>query len=109
MTDGVLALMFVTGYGLLREGIGTNTLLQTITDESMRARVMSYYSMAMEGLAPFGSLLAGALADKMGTPRAVMVSGGACILGALWFWARLGRVRVTLRPIFEEKGILPRL
>ena len=80
-----LALMFVTGYGLLREGIGTNTLLQTITEESMRARVMSYYSMAMEGLAPFGSLLAGALAHRIGAPHTVLVTGALCLAGALWF------------------------
>ena len=69
----------------------SNTIMQTLVDEKMRGRVMSYYTMAFVGMAPFGSLLAGALAHAIGAPRTVIVSGVACILGSLWFWSRLPR------------------
>jgi hypothetical protein len=70
---------------------------------------MSYYTMAFVGMAPFGSLLAGALAHAIGAPRTVMVSGVACICGALWFWSRLKAIRSEIRPIYERLGIVPRI
>jgi hypothetical protein len=63
--------------------------------------------MAFVGMAPFGSLLAGALAHAIGAPRTVIVSGVACILGGLWFWVRLPRLRKDMRPIYERLGIVP--
>ena len=46
----------------------TNTILQTIVDERLRGRVMAFYTMAFFGTAPFGSLLAGVVADRIGAP-----------------------------------------
>jgi MFS family permease len=47
----------------------SNTILQTIVDENKRGRVMSFYTMAFMGTAPFGSLLAGSVAERIGAPR----------------------------------------
>jgi MFS family permease len=102
-----MAMMLVTGFGMMQGMAASNTILQTVVEERMRGRVMSYYTMAFVGMAPFGSLLAGALAHVLGAPNAVIVSGVACILGALWFWARLNRIREQMRPIYERLGILP--
>jgi hypothetical protein len=77
-------------------------------DEHMRGRVMSYYTMAFVGMAPFGSLLAGAMAHAIGAPDTVIVSGAVCMAGGLWFWMRLTRVRSAMRPIYQELGIVPR-
>ena len=85
----------------------SNTIIQTLVDEKMRGRVMSYYTMAFVGMAPFGSLLAGALAHAIGAPHTVVVSGVACILGAGWFWSRLPAIRREMRPIYERLGIVP--
>jgi len=73
----------------------------------MRGRVMSYYTMAFVGMAPFGALLSGFLAHMMGAQRTVIVSGGFCILGSLWFWSRLVGIRAEMRPIYERLGIVP--
>jgi hypothetical protein len=59
------------------------------------------------GMAPFGSLLAGAMAHAIGAPRTVMVSGIACIAGGLLFWTRLPGIRRDMRPIYERLGIIP--
>ncbi|MGA7857481.1 MAG: MFS transporter, partial [Terracidiphilus sp.] len=72
-----------------------------------RGRVMSYYTMAFVGMAPFGSLLAGAMAHAIGAPRTVMLNGAACILGAAWFWSRLPAIRKDMRPVYERLGIVP--
>jgi len=85
----------------------SNTIVQTLVDEKMRGRVMSYYTMAFVGMAPFGSLLAGGLAHVIGAPHTVTVSGVACIFGALWFWSRLAAIRKQMRPIYVRLGIVP--
>jgi MFS family permease len=104
-----LLLMLVAGFSLLQCTISTNTILQTIVDEEMRGRVVSYYMMAMDGMAPWGSLIAGAMARAIGAPHAVMVSGATCLLGGLWFWTRLSRTRDAMRPIYERLGIVPKV
>jgi MFS family permease len=103
-----LPMMLVTGFGMMQGLTTSNTILQTLVDENMRGRVMSYYTMAFVGMAPFGSLLAGALAHAIGAPRTVIISGIACILGALLFWTRLAAIRKDMRPIYERLGIVPR-
>jgi len=102
-----MLMMLVTGFGMMQGMVASNTILQTLVDENMRGRVMSYYTMAFVGMAPFGSLLAGGLAHAIGAQRTVMVSGVACILGALWFWTRLKGIRRQMRPIYERLGIVP--
>jgi MFS family permease len=93
----------------MMQGVTTsNTILQTLVDEKMRGRVMSYYTMAFVGMAPFGSLLAGALAHAIGAPRTVIISGVACILGSVWFWSRMSAIRTDMRPIYQQLGIVPR-
>ena len=102
-----MALMLITGFGMMQGLTASNTIIQTLVDEKMRGRVMSYYTMAFVGMAPFGSLLAGALAHAIGAPRTVIVSGVACILGAVWFTTRLTEIRREMRPIYQRLGIVP--
>jgi MFS family permease len=102
-----LPLMLLTGFGMMQGLTASNTIIQTLVDEKMRGRVMSYYTMAFVGMAPFGSLLAGALAHAVGAPHTVVVSGVACILGGVWFWSRLPGLRKEMRPIYERLGIVP--
>ena len=99
--------VMIAGMGMMQGMAGSNTIIQTLVPEDKRGRVMSYYTMAFVGMAPFGSLLAGALAHAMGAQRTVIVSGVACIAGALWFWTRLKGIRKQMRPIYERLGIVP--
>jgi MFS family permease len=104
-----MVLMLVTGFGMMQGLTSSNTIIQTLVDEKMRGRVMSYYTMAFVGMAPFGSLLAGVLAHAIGAPRTVIVSGVACIVGAVWFTTRLGPIRRDMRPVYERLGIVPQV
>ncbi|HLH34790.1 MAG TPA: MFS transporter [Alloacidobacterium sp.] len=101
-----MLLMLVTGYGMMQGTTASNTIIQTLVPEDKRGRVMSYYTVAFVGMAPFGSLLAGALGHAIGSPRTVIVSGIACIAGALWFWTRMKAIRKEMRPIYEQLGII---
>ena len=102
-----MLMVFVAGMGMMQGMAASNTIIQTIVSEDKRGRVMSYYTMAFMGMAPFGSLLAGTMAHKFGAPWTVIVNGSAVLLGAAWFVTRLPAVRHKIRPIYREMGILP--
>lgn len=102
-----MLLMVVTGYGMMLGMAASNTIIQTVVPEDMRGRVMSYYTMAFVGMAPFGSLLAGGLAHVIGAPWTLVATGACCIAGAIWFTLQLPAMRMHIRPIYRELGILP--
>ena len=102
-------LLLITGFGMLMQMTSSNTILQTIVDDDKRGRVMSFYTMAFMGTAPFGSLLAGALASKVGAPNTLFIGGVACILGAILFMRKLPEIKRTIRPIYIGLGILPEI
>jgi len=101
-----LVLMVFVGFGLMQGASVSNTIIQSLVTDDKRARVMSYYTMAFFGAAPFGSLLAGALAHRIGAPHTVIITGAFCIAGALWFSIDLPKIRAVMRPIYQEMGLL---
>lgn len=101
-----LVLMLVTGGAMMEQMAASNTILQTIVDEDKRGRVMSFYSMAFMGMAPFGSLLAGSLAAHIGAPNTLAISGVLCVLGAAWFAIHLPELRRHVRPVYVRLGII---
>jgi MFS family permease len=102
-----LVLLLFTGIGFMVQMSASNTLLQTLVSDDKRGRVMSYYTMAIMGITPFGSLLAGTLAHRLGAPHTLLIGGCGCLLAAAWFASRLPSLRERVRPIYIEKGILP--
>ena len=102
-----LLLLPIVGGGMMVETASTNTILQTIVEERMRGRVMSFYTMAFLGTAPLGSLLAGVAADRIGAPMTIFFGGLACVAAGIWFAVKLPAIRLLLRPIYVQKGILP--
>jgi MFS family permease len=102
-----LAFMTVVGFGMMVQMASTNIVIQTIVEEEKRGRVMSFYTMAFLGTAPFGSLLAGWLSTRIGAPQTVLVSGVLCFATAGWFARELPAIRALVRPIYMRMGILP--
>jgi MFS family permease len=84
-----LALMVLTGFGMMVQMAASNTVLQTRVDDDKRGRVMSLYTMAFMGTVPFGSLFAGSVASRIGAPNTLMIGGMVCILGACLFFRQL--------------------
>jgi MFS family permease len=101
-----LLIMPLIGAGFMVSLAASNTIVQTLTEEHLRGRVMAFYTMAFLGTAPLGSLMAGVLADRLGEPLTIAAGGVACLLGAGWFASRLPRLRELVRPIYLERGIL---
>lgn len=102
-----LPLMLVTGFAMMQQMSASNTIMQTIVEENKRGRVMSFYTMAFIGVAPFGSLVAGLAASKVGAPHTVMLGGALCMIVAFWFSRKLEGIRKVVRPIYIQLGILP--
>jgi MFS family permease len=99
-------LMVLTGFGMMVQMTSSNTVIQTIVEDNKRGRVMSFYSMAIRGMTPFGSLLAGSMASHFGAPTTLLFGGAVCISGALLFDRRLPSLRAIGRPIYIKKEII---
>jgi MFS family permease len=98
-----IPVLFAAGYGMITGMAGCNTLLQSLVPDALRGRVMSLYTFFFLGMAPIGSLIAGALAARMGTPLTIAAGGFGAILGAFLFWRALPGIRRHV----QEQGLLP--
>jgi MFS family permease len=99
-------LLALVGAGFMMQLAATNTFLQTIVEERLRGRVMSFYTMAFFGTVPIGSLIGGAVAERIGAPLTVALSGLVCLAAGAWFAWRLPVLRALVRPVYRELGIL---
>jgi len=104
-----LTLVTAVGFDQMVQLATSNTLLQTMVDDDRRGRVMGFFTAAFVGMAPIGSLLAGALASVIGAPWTVFIGGAACLVGAGTFARKLPQLREKARPIYVTKGILPEI
>jgi MFS family permease len=75
-----IALLALSGWAMITLLATTNTLLQTTTPDELRGRVMSLYTLVLVGLMPFGNLLAGYLAEHLGSAPLALALGNALVL-----------------------------
>jgi MFS family permease len=101
-----LAALALAGFGGMTIVASCNTVLQTILDEDKRGRVMSFFTMAFIGVAPFGSLGAGAMAGIIGPRDTLLLGGLGCLAGAAIFARNLPKIREKVRPIYLRMGII---
>lgn len=85
------------GFSLMLQMGSSNTLIQSMVPDHLRGRVMGVYSMMLMGMAPFGGLLAGVVADRFGAPTTVAIGGVICLAAAGIFWTQLPEIRVHTR------------
>ncbi|MBZ5594903.1 MAG: MFS transporter [Acidobacteriia bacterium] len=87
------ALLVPVGLSMMTQMGSSNTLIQTMTPDVLRGRVMSVYSMMFMGMAPVGALLSGVMADRFGAPATVATGGVIAIAGSIVFSLRLPSLR----------------
>jgi len=92
-------LLLPAGYFIMLQMAASNTLIQVMVPDALRGRVMAVYSMMFMGLAPLGSLMGGALADRVGAPVAVAIGGLLTVAGAVWFGTHLPKIRGEARKL----------
>jgi MFS family permease len=100
-----IPLLAVTGFGILATSVAVNMIVQTIVDDDKRGRVMALYTASFMGMAPFGALAAGALADVIGVATTLTIAGSCCALGALALSSRHTQIRAELREAYARLGI----
>ena len=103
-----LPMLFLVGMGTMLSAASTNTVLQTIVEDRMRARVVSIYMMSFLGVTPVGALFAGMLAERIGPPVTLALGGGLALAAAFAYWLHLGAIRSAIRPVYQKLGIVPR-
>lgn len=102
-----MIILLFAGFGFIALIATSNTILQTITDDDKRGRVMSFFTMSFLGMAPFGSIAAGAIADRIGGPLTIMISGIISFICGVILILRLPKLRKIIRPLYIKKGIIP--
>lgn len=104
-----MAVLSVSGFGMMVNMAACNTILQTVSDDDKRGRVMSFYTMSFMGMAPIGSLAAGALAGRIGVTGTLMIGGAICIAASIFFAGKLAVIRRLIHPIYRKIGIIPEM
>ena len=99
------ALLVPVGFCMMLQMASSNTLIQTMVPDHLRGRVMSVYSMMFMGMAPFGALMGGALAHRLGAPLTVAMGGVASMGGAVWFGLSLPTFRVEARRLIVAQAV----
>jgi len=99
-------LLAITGFGVMVQIASTNTILQILVEPDKRGRVMSLYAVAFMGTMPLGSLVAGALAARIGAPTTMAISGFVALCAAGMFARALPRLRAEVLPIYRRLGII---
>ena len=102
-----VALLVPVGYGVMLQMSSSNTLIQAMVPDELRGRAMAMYTMMFMGMAPVGSLFAGALADKIGAPWTVAIGGLGAIAGAAVFLRRLPSLRFEAQQLIVAQGLSP--
>jgi len=109
---GLGILMGFSGVGALIGALAmiqmgaSNTLIQTMTPDHLRGRVMAVYSMMFMGMAPIGALLSGVLADRLGAPFTVAIGGVIAIAGSFAFGLRLPALRSEARRLIMAQHMV---
>jgi len=98
-------LLMPVGFMMMVQMASSNTLIQAMVPDRLRGRTMAVYSMMFMGMAPLGSLLSGALADRIGAPWTVAIGGLGAIIGAIIFWRSLPKLRVEARELIIAQGL----
>jgi MFS family permease len=97
-----MPLLLLAGMGMMLQTAASNTVIQTITDEDKRGRVMSILAMSLFGTVPLGSLAFGALASRIGAENTIMAGGAICVVAAALFVRDLPELRRAVTPDASE-------
>lgn len=91
---------------MMMQFTASNTLIQAMVPDQLRGRMMSLYAMMFLGMTPFGSLLAGFLADHIGAPRTVALGGLVSCIGGLVFLRKWPAMRAPARDLIAAQGMM---
>ncbi|MGE5375615.1 MAG: MFS transporter [Bacteroidota bacterium] len=89
--NAALLLLVLIGWGTVTQLVMMNTIVQTDVPDTLRGRVFSVYFWALQGVAPFGSIVIGWIAQNWSVPSAAVFSGTICLVGIVTIRLAIGR------------------
>lgn len=95
------------GFGIIISVASINTLLQALTADRMRGRIMGYLTMAFAGMPPLGALIFGWIEKWLGLSSVLFALGMGAFVTAVIFTRYLSRIREESYPVFVKKGLVP--
>ena len=98
-------LLVPVGASMMVQMAASNTLIQAMVPDALRGRVMAVYAMMLVGMAPFGSLAAGLVAERIGAPHTLALGGAICLAAAGVFATRLSALREEARQLIVAQGL----
>jgi MFS family permease len=102
-----MSVLFFGGLCMILSLAAINTMLQTISEDDKRGRVMSFYAMALLGTMPIGNLIAGSIASAIGIPYTMLIGGCITVVAGILFQLNRPAMRIHVTPIYIGKGIMP--
>ncbi len=93
----ILVILVFVGWGTVTQLVTMNTMIQLEVPDGLRGRVFSIYFWAFQGVAPFGSIVIGWIAQTWNVPTTIIVGGTTCLIGIL-------AIRLTLRDVVKSSG-----
>jgi MFS family permease len=100
-----MLLVMPAGFSMILQMASSNTLIQTMVPDELRGRVMAVYSMMFMGMAPFGALLSGVIAQHMGAPLTVRLGGIVSLVGGATFALRWPGMRGEARRLILAQSL----
>jgi MFS family permease len=99
-----LIIALVLGFSLMMQMASSNTIVQSMVDDQKRGRVLSLFVMARRGIEALGSLLFGAIANGIGTPKTLMLGGAVCLIAVAAFATKLSSIRQASRAFDRQES-----
>jgi MFS family permease len=100
-----VVLLVPVGYSVMLQMSSSNTLIQAMVPDELRGRAMAAYTMMFMGMAPMGSLFAGALADRIGAPWTVAIGGMGAVIASIVYLRKLPDLRFEARQLIVKQGL----
>jgi predicted MFS family arabinose efflux permease len=85
--------LFLAGAGLMLFNATTNTMLQRLSPDELRGRVMSMRTLLFAGMMPLGAMQMGALGEWLGPRAAVGIGAAVCLAAAITVSCRVPGLR----------------
>jgi MFS family permease len=101
-----LPALYIAGMGAMLTAASTNTVLQSIVPDELRARVASLYVMSFLGMAPVGALAVGWLSERFGPPATLAGCGLTTLVASAAYAWQYPKIRREIRAAYEKLGIL---
>ncbi len=101
-----VAALVPVGYFMMLQMTCTNTLIQSLSPDRLRGRIMAVYSMMFMGMTPFGSFFAGAIAEHAGAPLTVAIGALGCLIATGIFARSLSGIRRDARRLLAAGEIV---